>query len=40
MGEFPKITNRTIEEIQKSIEAEKKKSEELSDWENVDNINE
>lgn len=35
---MPITTNRTLEEIEKAIEIEKKKSAELTDWENVDTI--
>lgn len=38
MSEIPITTNRTLEEIEKSIEIEKKKSAKLVDWENVDTV--
>lgn len=38
MSEIPISTNRTLEEIEKAIEIEKKKSAQLKDWEKVDTV--
>lgn len=38
MSEIPITTNRTLDEIEKSIEIEKEKSAKLTDWENVDTV--
>lgn len=38
MSEIPITTNRTLEEIEKSIQVEKEKSAKLADWENVDTV--
>ena len=37
-GEIPITTDRTIEEIEKSIENERQKSAKLKDWENADTV--
>ena len=38
MSEIPITTNRTLEEIENSIENERQKSAKLKNWENTDTV--